>query len=123
MVVGTSWLNAGLLEIELSEANMDLLFTKPAAGTGVLNVLDGCPNVKYAYSRGGVYCRWFDGQRTRVKSMRVPQIDVVEGRMDRIIQHAKCVQTFYNEFNVSGADQEQDGNGADPEQDGNEEDE
>ena len=42
--------------------------------------------------------------------MRAPQLDVVEGRMDRIIQHAKCVQTFYNGFNVSGADPEQDGN-------------
>ena len=86
---------------------MDLLLKQPSTGTGVIDAIDGCPDVKYAYGRGGVYCRWFDGQRARVKSSRVPQLDVVDGRMARIIQHAKCLQTFYNEFNVKPEDVQQ----------------
>ena len=73
--VSTSWRTDAPLEIELTETNLDILTTEPKTIHGVSELLAETPTVHYSSSRKGCYCRYHDGNRWRVKYMRIDKPD------------------------------------------------
>lgn len=99
--VATAAHNGAALMIEATAQDVALLLKTPSASqTTRFDSIEGAPNVKYAMSRGGVCCRWYDGGKWRVKSSEVTSVAGAP-HWDAVSKMAKTLQTFYDQHHVA----------------------
>ena len=101
------WRVKGVLKLEITKTNLDLLLEKPSAATPPWIPIIEQPNVFFRPSSNTVYCRYWDSYKvkSRVKSMKADfnsEMDHIEKR--DIVNHAASeVQAFYeSHHNRSG---------------------
>ena len=100
VVVLPSWRTTGVLQIELTQSNLDLLLLEPTAGSAPWKPAIDHANVCWIASRSMVRCVWWDSKKHqyRIKSqlVKLPSEMVEVEKFAAVISAADKLQKFYD---------------------------